>query len=109
MSEPPITVSRETLRAELAALELRLATSLAALELRLLDRLADKATVDALAGRTTLLERTMLVRGGPMDELAHELDKRTTRLEEWRNRIAGGLAVVTIVGAANAARLWLGV
>ena len=60
--EQRISVSRETLRAELAEMELRL-----------IEKLASREQVAALEARLVLLERAALVKGGPVDEKVNRL------------------------------------
>lgn len=91
MDEPKvITVSREFLRAELTALELRL-----------VEKLASKESVEALESRHSakieMLERTTLKQSGPMVDKIHELDKSMdalhTQLETLERDKAGRAAV----------------
>lgn len=57
MADERITVSREALRAELAEMELRL-----------IEKLASREQVAAVEARLAILEKTALVKGGPVDE-----------------------------------------
>lgn len=116
-----ISISRETLRAELGEVKLSFTEALAALELRLLDRLADKATVSALEARLKALEERALIKGGPLVDDVHKLDKRLLSLEEkapdpridgleaWRNRLGGAAAAALFLASAAALRVFFGI
>lgn len=99
-----ISVSRETLRAELGELELRLSASLAQLELRLIDRLADKSEVAALEAKHDALERLAVLKDGPEVKLLTEHEARLSLHEAWRNKVIGGVLVVGVIASAAAAR-----
>lgn len=74
-----ITVSRETLRAELSQLELRLVDRLSAA----LETKADGAVVDSLDKRVQALELSRAAREHLSADLP-DLDKRVERLERFR-------------------------
>jgi hypothetical protein len=62
VSDERISVSREMLRADLAEMELRL-----------IEKLASRESVAALDARVQILERTALIRGGPVDDQVKKL------------------------------------
>ena len=133
MANEQISISRETLRAELGELELRLSGALTQLELRLIDRLADKTELAAAEARITSIERMGVMKDGPIAGdvatlrqrvhdvenvsaaralLVDEFRKSQTTLESlvgWRNKLGGGVAVATFLGAATALRVFFGV
>lgn len=76
-----ISISRETLRAELSDLKLSFNDAIAQLELRLIDRLADKAEVKALEVQFEALKQIAIVRGGPVDKKVDQLHDRVHTLE----------------------------
>lgn len=91
-----ITLSRETLRAELSQLELRLVDRLQ----KALAEKADHATVDVLNQRVQALELSRAARES-MPSQVHDIDKRLTRLERFRYAIPSVAvigAVVAVVG-----------
>lgn len=128
-----ISVSRETLRAELGELKLSFSDALAKLELRLLDRLADKAELAAVEAKVGALAQVALIKNGPVDRRVEDLHDRLHHLEasstgrayldddyketrrevqglvRWRNMLAGGLLVLGAIGGGTAARVFFGI
>lgn len=92
-----ITLSRETLRAELAQLELRLVDRLSAA----LDGKADHAIVEQQELRIRTLEESRASRETLPQDLA-QLETRLGRLERWRYAVPGSAAIAALAAAATA-------
>lgn len=104
MADERISVSRETLRAELAEMELRL-----------IEKLASREQVAAIEARLGIVEKTALYRGGPVDmqvqrntanlksnaELAefvqNEMDERSGQAWSSRDRLVAALLAIIAV------------
>lgn len=105
MSEPNgndrISVSRDTLRAELGQLELRLVDRLT----RELGKKADQRLVDQIVTDVNSIKE----HGSPALVTAmgtiSALNTKVESLEDWRNRFLGGLIVMGACASAVAAKL----
>lgn len=96
-----ISVSRDTLRAELGQLELRLVDRLT----RELGKKADQRLVDQIVTDVNSIKE----HGSPALVTAmgtiSTLNTKVENLEDWRNRFFGGLVVMGACAGAIAARL----
>lgn len=96
-----ISVSRDTLRAELGQLELRLVDRLT----RELGKKADQRLVDQIVSDVNSIKE----HGSPALVTAmgtiSTLNTKVENLEDWRNRFFGGLCVLAAGASAIAAKL----
>lgn len=92
-----ITLSRETLRAELAQLELRLVDRLT----QALDGKADHAVVEAQNQRITVLELSRAARETLPTEI-NDVEKRVTRLERFRYAVPSVAALSAVAAIVMA-------